>query len=254
MKVQIRRGVFETNSSSTHCLSIIDPKRVDKDYFDFKWSVKDGYLRLRFPRDLFWDTPFETFEAKLAYLTILRIAYKHGTNCDTLDTLRPVEFERSGELDEWFNLVIARLKEKGVELKGIDLGYNYANDAIKKHSWEYDDDDYDDDPPIITKDTRITPKLKKMHLRWDIDHQVVDDKPENTVGTSILIRTMYKDPWDEKQKEPKDMLVEFNAEDPVSDIDVLFDPHLAIIYTSDNGGIRDFDQRINIKKQIKETK
>lgn len=254
MKVVVRRGVFETNSSSTHCLSIIDPKRVDKEYFNFQWEIQDGYFRLRFPRDLIFDTPFETFSSKLAYLTILRIAYKHGTDCDTHDVLRPVKYERSGELDEWFNLVIARLKERGVEVKGIDLGYNYANDAIKKNYWEYDDDDYDEDPPIITKDTKITPKMKKMHLRWEIDHQVVDDKPDNTVGTSILIRTMYKDPWDKKQKEPENMLVEFNANDPMSDIDVLFDPHLAIIYTSDNGGIRDFEKTISIKEQIKETK
>lgn len=256
MQIKVRRGVFETNSSSTHCLSVIEPKRVDKEYFDFKWSVQDGYLRLRFPRDLSWDTPFETFESKLSYLTILRIGHKHGMYCGEGgdEMVRPVEFEKSGELDEWFGLVLARLKEMGIDLKGIDLGYNYVNDAVGKKHWEYGDDDYDEDPPIITKDTTITDKLKHMHLKWDIDHQVIDCKPDNTVGGSILVKTMYKDPYDEDQKEPEMMLVEFDTDKTMSDIDILFNPHLSIVYTWDNGGIRDFEKKINVEKQIKETK
>lgn len=254
MKVIIRRGVFETNSSSTHCLTIIPSSREDKEYFDFKWEVEDGYFRIRFPRDLYFDTPFETFASKMAYLTILRIAYKHGCDDDYCkDSLRPVTFEKSGELDDWFDAVTARLKEKGVDIKGFELGLNYVGDTIRR-PWEYDDDDSEDDPPLITKDTKITSKLKKMHLRWSIDHQVVDGKPNDTVGRSILIKTMYKDPWDEDQKEPKLMNVEFDAEDPMSDLDVLFNPRLSILYTSDNGGHRDCETEVNIKKQIEEAK
>lgn len=254
MKVAIRRGVFETNSSSTHCLTIIPNTREDKEYFNFKWEVEDGYFRIRFPMDLYFDTPFETFASKMAYLTILRIAYKHGCDDDyDRDKLRPVVFERSGELDEWFDAATARLKEMGIDIKGFELGYNYVNDTGKR-SWEYDDDDYEDDPPLITKDTKITPKLKKMHLRWSVDHQVVDSKPDDTAGRTILIKTMYQDPWDEEQKEPKLMDVEFDADDPMSDLDILFNPRIGILYTSDNGGVRDLDKKVSIKEQIEGTK
>lgn len=250
MKVVIRRGVFETNSSSTHCLTIIPKDREDKEYFNFQWEIKDGYFRLRFPRDLYMEyQPFETFSAKMAYLTILRIAWKHGCDDDYKDRIRPVEFEKSGELDEWFDAVTARLKDEGVDIKGFELGCNYVSDTIKR-TWEYDDDDYEDDPPLVTKDTKITPKLRNMHLRWSIDHQVVDSNPDDTAGHSILIKTMYKDPWDEEQKEPELMNVEFDAEDPMSDLDILFNPRIGIIYTSDNGGHRDYEKKVNIKKQL----
>ena len=254
MKVQIRRGVFETNSSSTHCLTIIPEAREDKDYFNFKWEVENGYFRIRFPKDMFWETPFETFSSKMAYLTALRIAWKHGPQNDFEDPVRPVEFEKSGELDEWFGAVTARLKEKGIDIKGFDLSYNYVRDTIKKNPWGDYDDEWMEEPPIVTKDTEITPEMKRLHLRWDIDHQVVDSNPNDTAGGRILIKTMYKDPWDEKQKEPKLMDVEFDTEDPMSDIDVLFNPRISILYTFDNDGIRDYDRKVSIKDQLKETK
>lgn len=254
MKIQVRRGVFETNSSSTHCLTIIPKSKEDKEYFNFKWEIEDGYFRLRFPKDMFWETPFETFSAKMAYLTILRIAWRHGCQDDYDDRIRPVKFEQSGELDEWFNAVVARLKEKGVDIKGFDLSYNYVRDTLKKVEWSDDyDDEWMEEPPVVTKDTEITPDMKHLHLRWDIDHQVVDDNPENTVGGRILIKTMYKDPWDKTQKKPKMMDVEFDAEDPMSDIDILFNPRISILYTFDNDGIRDYDRQVSIENQLKET-
>jgi hypothetical protein len=69
--IQIRQGVFETNSSSTHAIAICTQEKWDKlqsgEYLVNEWSIndiisKDDPKAINDPDDDNWDSRYVTYE------------------------------------------------------------------------------------------------------------------------------------------------------------------------------------------------
>lgn len=216
-----REGVFETNSSSTHAVSVSPRKISREDYFKLGGCIRRGKIRFNFDR-ADWHYGPDTFYDKLQYLTLLRIASKFG--CWDPD-LRPGDVENDPDLKMWEEQVCSMLEDEGVHVDGFDYSECY----------EWDDEDPETDPedkPEVTKDT---PYTKKAHMVFEIDHQVVEDGPD-TVGThAIEPRLRQPGSWDydESKKDEPRLCICKNAE-KLSDIDILFSPNIDIWYGWDS--------------------
>ena len=216
-----RRGVFETNSSSTHAVAVSPRKISREEYFKLGGCVRRGKIRFNFDR-ADWHYGPDTFFDKLQYLTVLRIADKFG--CWDPD-LRPGDIENDPDMKMWEEQVCSLLEDEGVHVDGFDYSECYE--------WDNEDPDTDpEDKPEVTKDT---PYTKKAHMVYEIDHQVVEDGPD-TVGThAIEPRLRQPGSWDydeSKKDEPRPCICK-NAE-KLSDIDILFSPNIDIWYGWDS--------------------
>ena len=69
--IQIRKGVFETNSSSSHALVYRSkhPSKIDKEKIPYYYLTKDGYIQVNFGQ-YHWtrETPIKNWHEKLNYL------------------------------------------------------------------------------------------------------------------------------------------------------------------------------------------
>lgn len=92
MKVQIRGGVFETNSSSMHSLVVSTKggKYTEDEFYEGIWLNRDGKWKI-WDRDIqFGRTPFEllyTFEGKVRYA----LASLNGSDIKFSDVSRIVD-------------------------------------------------------------------------------------------------------------------------------------------------------------------
>ena len=89
-----RQNIFETNSSSSHAITLKD--RPDADYFDIGDHIRRKKIRLDFDTVDYGEQ--WTFFEKLNYLTVLRLAEKFG--CWDAK-LRPGDVENDPDMCEW---------------------------------------------------------------------------------------------------------------------------------------------------------
>jgi hypothetical protein len=127
MKVQIRQGVFETNSSSTHAISVAG-------YYPEDWNLSYKVPeKVHFGLDQEFGWEFETYEdtdSKAAYLWLI-ICDMHNDVKD-LDKLKEVRAHIENVLHN-----------AGVKETTFDMG------SYKECSWRNDDSLYLDYPGYI---------------------------------------------------------------------------------------------------------
>ena len=150
---QIRKRIFETNSSSTHSVSITNPK-LDLSQLDEYVDPADHYIHIQFGEFGWGYDEYEDAYNKLAYLLTMILETQHAT------------FGRSGftTLEEFYMLDDFILLESIVTEVAKDCkGINIFNDGFKFNPY--------DDPEIDIKN--------ESHGWLDhegyIDHQSCED-------------------------------------------------------------------------------
>ena len=221
-----RKGVFETNSSSTHAIAVAFPKIKAKSYFNLGGAIRRGKIRFDFDR-IDWDYSIDTFYAKLQYFTVLRLADKFGC-WDS--KLRPGDVENDPDMLAWEKLVCDRLACVGVKVDGFDYSECYV---YGKNKYDCDDEDEDEsEKPEVTKDTAPAEGEPVGELTYDIDHGVVEEGPDSA-GEKVIEDRFSSDFTTRKDSDQKRPCICENSEKP-KDIDILFDPDISIFYGWDS--------------------
>lgn len=117
VKRQIRRGAFETNSSSSHAIVLLKENADKNGYYDNWYLDNDGVWKIWDSHLEFGRSPFDclnTFKEKVCY-AIASLCYGHEQE----------------EKDERINEITAIVMEMIPECKGIELPkeYNYITDT-----------------------------------------------------------------------------------------------------------------------------
>ena len=127
MKVQIRQGVFETNSSSTHAISVAG-------YYPEDWNLSYKVPeKIHFALDQEFGWEFDTYddtESKAAYLWLII--------CDMYSDVK--DLDKLKEIREHIENI---LHNAGVQEVTFDMG------SYKECSWRNDDSLYLDYPGYI---------------------------------------------------------------------------------------------------------
>lgn len=206
MKIQVRNGVFETNSSSTHALVLGcgDKSKCDEEIVS---AIRHGMLNVGF-YSITQGDELDTFMGKLAYLTALRIcSYARSSEYGSWDVDGVKSCE---EVKDWEHEVLARLAGRGIRCEGFD---------------------YDD-------------LVECLNSEFGLDHQVVECGCDS-VGSSFQClehrwvekTNGYTHLSDGRGEDAKKKWVTTEHDvPPSSDIDVLFDDDVGIRYGWDSDG------------------
>ena len=120
MKRQIRLGVFETNSSSQHTLTIMDENEFEKYYHD---SYDD---------DMYWDRYAEKFVSKDELIEEFDIKFSSDKRFNEYPDREKIDFMLENYVfyndDEDCSEVI---------IKQIDMGDGTKKYAVSRYTWEY---------------------------------------------------------------------------------------------------------------------
>ena len=114
---QIRRGVFETNSSSVHSITMCSEEEFEKFRNGELWHIKDNWYLPDAYKDKEWLTPQEAREALLASQYFDRadgdpFAMDDYEVCKALDwAVEPYDYIGG----EWFETYEARYRTPGGE-------------------------------------------------------------------------------------------------------------------------------------------
>lgn len=91
MHVQIRRNVFETNSSSSHSVSYSARQQAEIDFAELRAQfAPNGIVKAKFGEFGWGENCLCSFDEKLSYV-ITEMAYDGGVECDSAETFKQSE-------------------------------------------------------------------------------------------------------------------------------------------------------------------
>lgn len=207
MKISVRRGVFETNSSSSHAL-VVSTSSWEDSKAEISRAIRHGLLDVGWT-DVDGMYAFETFMDKLAYLTELRIC----EYCMGGETVKVSDVKACPEIAKWEGEVIARLAERGVHCDGF----------------QYDS------------------MVDNINSSFGLDHQVVECGSDSVGEKLYVDENRWVRKTDYGWYElcgpnadgavQKSVVVGKRISDNLSDMDVLFDDRLGIRYGWDSDDV-----------------
>lgn len=190
--IVIRKGVWETNSSATHAITVFDDMN-DEHYVCPR--IRKGKVVIT-GMDEFYGTQLY-FQEKLNYIVTHIIGSCFGDGWGT--SVFKEDLESCEPLNKFSKELCEKLKEYGFEADGLD----FSNCLV----------------PRFDSDAKTKAAMKEgipcFRLEYEIDHQLIDNIEE--IDNQIGACTKGDSEYDYKRNET-----------PKSDLEILFDPNLAI--------------------------